>query len=69
MFLGSGDIQLGVNETLEDSAKVIGSMVDGMFARVGKHEEVAVGLAFGGPPLPTTFWRIQPVAVAIEGRI
>jgi ornithine carbamoyltransferase len=42
MFLGSGDIQLGVNESLEDSAKVIGSMVDGIFARVNKHEEVAV---------------------------
>ncbi|WRT64009.1 uncharacterized protein IL334_000936 [Kwoniella shivajii] len=40
MFLGKDDIQLGVNETLEDSAKVIGSMVDGIMARVGGHHEV-----------------------------
>ncbi len=42
MFLGKEDIQLGVNETLEDSAKVIGSMVDGIMARVYAHEEVEV---------------------------
>lgn len=42
MFLGSGDIQLGVNETLYDSARVISSMVDGIFARVGHHSEVEV---------------------------
>ncbi|KAJ9126958.1 hypothetical protein QFC24_001189 [Naganishia onofrii] len=40
MFLGKDDIQLGVNESLEDSAKVIGSMVDGIMARVGAHSEV-----------------------------
>jgi len=44
MFLGSGDIQLGVNETLYDSARVISSMVDGIFARVGHHSEVEVSL-------------------------
>lgn len=43
MFLGRDDIQLGVNETLEDSAKVIGSMADGIMARVGAHAEVEVG--------------------------
>ncbi|KAJ9122586.1 hypothetical protein QFC22_002015 [Naganishia vaughanmartiniae] len=42
MFLGKDDIQLGVNESLEDSAKVIGSMVDGIMARVGAHSEVEV---------------------------
>lgn len=42
MFLGKNDIQLGVNETLEDTAKVISSMVDGIVARVGDHEEVEV---------------------------
>ena len=44
MFLGSQDIQLGVNETLLDSAKVISSMVDGIMARVGDHSEVEVSL-------------------------
>ena len=42
MFLGSQDIQLGVNESLHDSAKVISSMVDGIMARVGHHSEVEV---------------------------
>lgn len=44
MFLGSQDIQLGVNESLLDTSIVISSMVSAILARVGKHEEVA-GLA------------------------
>lgn len=40
LFLAPSDIQLGVNETLYDSAKVISSMVDGIMARVGSHEEI-----------------------------
>ena len=42
MFLGSQDIQLGVNESLFDTAKVVSSMVDGIMARVGHHSEVEV---------------------------
>ncbi|PWA01082.1 hypothetical protein BB558_002809 [Smittium angustum] len=40
MFLGSQDIQLGVNESLLDSSKVISSMVDGIMSRVNRHEDV-----------------------------
>ncbi|GAA6063899.1 hypothetical protein JCM10212_002431 [Sporobolomyces blumeae] len=40
MFLGSADIQLGVNESLYDTARVVSSMVDGVMARVGHHSEV-----------------------------
>ncbi|BGP40800.1 ornithine carbamoyltransferase [Rhodotorula kratochvilovae] len=40
MFLGSGDIQLGVNESLYDTSRVVSSMVDGILARVGHHSEV-----------------------------
>ncbi|KAI8393484.1 ornithine carbamoyltransferase [Radiomyces spectabilis] len=40
MFLGSQDIQLGVNESLLDTSRVISSMVDGIMARVGKHQEI-----------------------------
>jgi ornithine carbamoyltransferase len=40
MFLGSNDIQLGVNESLRDTATVVGSMVDGIMARVNGHDEV-----------------------------
>lgn len=42
MFLGPSDIQLGVNETLYDTSKVLGSMVGGIVARVDKHEDVQV---------------------------
>ncbi|KZT01648.1 mitochondrial ornithine carbamoyltransferase [Laetiporus sulphureus 93-53] len=40
VFLGKEDIQLGVNESVRDSARVIGGMCDGIFARVGEHEEI-----------------------------
>ncbi|CAO3645735.1 unnamed protein product [Cunninghamella blakesleeana] len=40
MFLGSQDIQLGVNESLLDTSRVVSSMVDGIMARVGGHEEI-----------------------------
>jgi ornithine carbamoyltransferase len=42
LFLGSEDIQLGVNESARDSARVIGGMCQGIFARVGAHEEIEV---------------------------
>lgn len=42
MFLGSNDIQLGVNESLYDTSRVVSSMVDGIMARVGHHSEVEV---------------------------
>jgi ornithine carbamoyltransferase len=42
LFLGSEDIQLGVNESLRDSARVIGGMCQGIFARVHEHEQLEV---------------------------
>ncbi len=41
MFLGSNDIQLGVNESLYDTSRVISSMTSCMVARVGPHSDVA----------------------------
>lgn len=41
MFLGSGDIQLGVNESLYDTSVVISSMVSCIVARVAGHSDVA----------------------------
>ncbi|MCJ1466340.1 ornithine carbamoyltransferase [Pseudocyphellaria aurata] len=41
MFLGRDDIQLGVNESLLDTAVVISSMVSAIVARVGPHSDVA----------------------------
>ncbi|EPQ29891.1 uncharacterized protein PFL1_02564 [Pseudozyma flocculosa PF-1] len=40
LFLSPSDIQLGVNESLYDTARVVSSMVDGIMARVGGHDEV-----------------------------
>jgi ornithine carbamoyltransferase len=42
LFLGREDIQLGVNENLRDTARVVGGMCQGIFARVGQHDEVEV---------------------------
>jgi ornithine carbamoyltransferase len=43
VFLGKDDIQLGVNESPRDTARIIGGMCQGIFARVGEHEEIEVG--------------------------
>lgn len=40
MFLGKEDIQLGVNESLYDTSRVISSMTSCMVARVGPHSDV-----------------------------
>ncbi|KAJ6538551.1 mitochondrial ornithine carbamoyltransferase [Mycena vulgaris] len=40
LFLGREDIQLGVNESPRDSARVIGGMCQAIFARVGDHSEI-----------------------------
>lgn len=40
LFLGRDDIHLGTSETLQDTARVIGGMCQGIFARVGDHEEI-----------------------------
>ncbi|KIW05431.1 ornithine carbamoyltransferase, mitochondrial [Verruconis gallopava] len=44
MFLGSQDIQLGVNESLRDTSVIISSMTSCLVARVGPHSDVE-GLA------------------------
>jgi ornithine carbamoyltransferase len=42
LFLGKEDIQLGVSESPRDTARVIGGMCQGIFARVGEHSEIEV---------------------------
>lgn len=42
LFLGRDDIQLGVNETPRDTVRIISGMCQGVFARVGDHEEIEV---------------------------
>lgn len=66
MFLGSGDIQLGVNESLYDTSVVVSSMVAGIVARVGKHEEVLQMARYSAVPvinaLSDAFHPMQTVA-------
>ncbi|EJD52464.1 ornithine carbamoyltransferase 1 [Auricularia subglabra TFB-10046 SS5] len=40
LFLGQDDIQLGANESLVDTARVLGGLTNGIFARVGKHSDI-----------------------------
>ena len=42
LCLGKEDMQLGVNAIVHDSARIIGGMCQGIFARVGAHEEIEV---------------------------
>lgn len=40
MFLGKDDIQLGVNESMYDTTRVISSMTSCVFARVNRHQDI-----------------------------
>ncbi len=51
LFLGKDDIQLGVNESLSDTAKVLGRMVTGILARVFDHETVEILEKYSGVPV------------------
>lgn len=51
LFLGKDDIQLGVNESLYDTAKVLGRMVSGILARVFNHQDVETLAKHSGVPV------------------
>lgn len=42
LFMGRQDVQLGVNESMRDTAQVVGSMVDGIVARVNSQADIEV---------------------------
>lgn len=46
IFLGSQDVQLGVNESLKDTARVVSSMNDLMVVRCGAHKDLLVRIRF-----------------------
>jgi len=50
-FLGRGDIQLGKKESVEDTAKVLGRMFDGIQFRGFKHETVELLAKYSGVPV------------------
>ncbi len=51
LFLGKDDIQLGVNESIYDTAKVLGRMVSGILARVFAHTDVETLAKYSGIPV------------------
>jgi ornithine carbamoyltransferase len=51
MFLSDRDIQLGRGEPIEDSARVISSMVDGIMIRTFSHERVVALAEYSSVPV------------------
>lgn len=51
MFLSSDDIQLGRGETIEDTARVLSRMVDGIMIRTFKQSDVEMLAQFGEIPV------------------
>lgn len=50
-FMGAGDIQLGKKESVEDTAKVFGSMFDGIEFRGFKQDDVEMLAKYSGVPV------------------
>lgn len=51
LFLGKDDIQLGANETIQDTALVLSRFVDGILARVFGHKTVEELAKYGSVPV------------------
>ncbi|MCD4670303.1 MAG: ornithine carbamoyltransferase, partial [Actinomycetia bacterium] len=51
VFLSSSDIQLGVKETIEDTARVLGRMFDAIMFRGFEHKTVETLAEFSGVPV------------------
>lgn len=51
MFLSGNDIQLGRGEPLEDTARVLGRMVDGIMIRTFAHKDVEILAEYSGIPV------------------
>jgi ornithine carbamoyltransferase len=51
LFLSSSDIQLKLGETIHDTAKVLGRMVDGIMARAYAHSDVEDLARWSGVPV------------------
>lgn len=66
MFLGKDDIQLGVNESLYDTTKIISSMSSSIFARVGPHSDIQELCKYSSVPvinsLCDTYHPLQAIA-------
>lgn len=50
-FFGPGTIQLGGHESVEDSARVMGSLVDILMARVDRHKDVVALAKYSPAPV------------------
>ena len=52
-FFGPGSIQLGGHESIEDSGRVMGSLVDILMARVDRHKDVVSLAKYSAAPSST----------------
>lgn len=50
-FFGPGTIQLGGHESIEDSARVMGSLVDILMARVDRHKDIVSLAKYSAAPV------------------
>ena len=50
-FFGPGSIQLGGHESIEDSGRVMGSLVDILMARVDRHKDVVALAKYSAAPV------------------
>ena len=51
VIMNAGDMQLGRGESIEDTARVLGRMVDGVMARVHGHEKIEALAEHAGMPV------------------
>lgn len=51
IYLGPGEVNLGVRESVKDAAKVLARYVDGIVARTFKHEDIESMSAFSSVPV------------------
>ena len=59
-FFGPGSIQLGGHESIEDSGRVMGSLVDILMARVDRHKDVVDLAKYSACPGYQRHERVQP---------
>lgn len=67
MYLNPQDIQIGGGEPMQDTAIVISSMVDGILARLGGHEEIETLAKYSSVPVINALTaKFHPLQVSVS---